>query len=157
MAEYYMTQAGYDKLRAELEHMEQVEMPEILERIATARAEGDLKENAEYHGARESQGMLEAKMNDLRYKLSVAEIVDESTIPTDIVAFGCTVRVKDLDYDEEESLTLVGAGEEDSSVGKIQVSSPLASGLLGKKVGEVAEVKVPAGLLRLEILEITRG
>lgn len=156
MAEFYMTQAGYDKLRAELEHMEHVEMPAILERIATARAEGDLRENAEYHGARESLGMLEAKMSEIRYKLSMAEIVDESTIPTDEVAFGCTVRLKDLDFDEEETLTLVGSGEEDSSQGKILATCPMALGLMGKKVGEIAEVDVPAGKLRFEILEISR-
>lgn len=156
MAEFYMTQSGYDKLRAELEQMEHVEMPAILERIATARAEGDLKENAEYHGARESQGMLEAKMSEIRYKLSMAEIIDESTIPTDEVAFGCTVRLRDLDFDDEETLTLVGSGEEDSSQGKILATSPMAMGLMGKKVGEIAEVEVPAGRLRFEILEISR-
>ncbi|MDO4583670.1 MAG: transcription elongation factor GreA [Planctomycetia bacterium] len=156
MAEFYMTQSGYDKLRAELEQMEHVEMPAILERIATARAEGDLRENAEYHGARESLGMLEAKMSEIRYKLSMAEIIDESTIPTDEVAFGCTVRLKDLDFDEEETLTLVGSGEEDSSQGKILATSPMAMGLMGKKVGEIAEVEVPAGRLRFEVLEISR-
>ena len=155
-ADIFMTQKGYDKLRAEVEHMEFVEMPVILDRIATARAEGDLSENAEYHGARESQGLLQAKINDLKYKLSMARIVDVSTLPKDEVCFGCTVRVYDMDYDEEDTYTLVGAGEEDSFNGKILVSSPLAMGLIGKKVGEVAEIEVPAGLLRLKIMEITR-
>lgn len=151
-----MTQAGYDKIRKELDHMEHDLMPDILERIAAARDEGDLSENAEYHGARESLALLEARMSELRYKLSVAEIVDSSNLPTDEVAFGCTVRVKDLDYDEEETLTLVGSGEEDTRNGRILATSPLACGLMGKKVGEIAEVNVPAGLLRFEILEITR-
>ena len=155
-AEIFMTQKGYDKLRAEVEHMEFVEMPVILERIATARAEGDLSENAEYHGARESQGLLQAKINELKYKLSMARIVDVSTLPKDEVCFGCTVRVFDTEYEEEETYTLVGAGEEDSLNGRILVSSPLAQGLLGKKVGEIAEIQVPAGLLKLKIMEITR-
>ena len=155
-AEIFMTQKGYDKLRAQVEHMEFVEMPVILDRIATARAEGDLSENAEYHGARESQGLLQAKINELKYKLSMATIVDPSTLPKDEVCFGCTVRVYDMDYDEEDTYTLVGAGEEDSTNGKILVSSPLAMGLIGKKVGEVAEIQVPAGLLRMKIMEITR-
>lgn len=156
MAEFYMTQKGYDKLRKELNHMEQVEMPAILDRLAAARAEGDLSENAEYHGARESQGLLEAKMGELRYKLTMAEIVDESTLPEGEIAFGATVRVKDLDYDEIETYTIVGAGEDDPSAGRILLTSPLAMGLIGKKVGEIAEVPVPVGILRLEILEITR-
>ena len=150
-----MTQKGYDKLRAEVQHMEFVEMPVILERIATARAEGDLSENAEYHGARESQGLLQAKINELKYKLSMAKIVDMSTLPKDEVCFGCTVRILDLDYDEEEVYTLVGAGEEDSTVGRILVSSPLAKGLLGKKVDDEVEIEVPAGTLRFKILDIS--
>lgn len=156
-SDIYMTQKGYDKLRAEVEHMEYVEMPIILERIATARAEGDLSENAEYHGARESQGLLQAKINELKYKLSMATIVDASTMPNDEVCFGCTVRLLDLDYDEEETYTLVGAGEDDSSEGKILVTSPLAQGILGKKEGDEVDVEVPMGTIRFRILEITRG
>ena len=155
MAEYYMTQAGYEKIRAELKELE-AKKPGIQERIAIARAEGDLSENAEYHGAREALALLEAKIGELRYKLSEAEIVDESTLPTDEIAFGSTVRVKDLDYDEEETLTLVGSGEENPSEGKILATSPLGAGLLGKKVGEIAEIQAPMGILRYEILEISR-
>ncbi len=154
-SDIFMTQKGYDKLRAEVQHMEFVEMPVILERIATARAEGDLSENAEYHGARESQGLLQAKINELKYKLSMAKIVDMSTLPQDEVCFGCTVRILDMDYDEEEVYTLVGAGEEDSTVGRILVSSPLAKGLLGKKVDDEVEIEVPAGTLRFKILDIS--
>ena len=95
-------------------------------------------------------------MSDLRYKLSVAEIVDESSFPTDEVAFGCSIRIRDLDYDEEEVLTLVGSGEENSAQGRILATCPLAVGLMGKKVGEKVEIEVPAGMLHLEILEITR-
>lgn len=149
-----MTRTGYDKLKAQLDQLENVEMPEITKRIAAARAEGDLKENAEYHGARESQGMLQAKINELKTKLTKATIVDQSKLPKDEVVFGCTVKVKDLDFGDTEEFTMVGAGEEDFDEGKINVTSPLAQGLIGKKVGEKAEVEVPAGTNRFEILEI---
>lgn len=149
-----MTRAGYEKIRTELAEMEDVQMPEITKRIAEARAEGDLKENAEYHGARESQGMLQAKINLLKSKLSKASIVDMSKLPKDEVVFGCTVKVKDLDFGDNEEFTMVGAGEEDIDEGKINVTSPLARGLISKKVGEIAEVEVPAGISKFEILEI---
>src|ERR1041384_6173125 len=123
-----MTRAGYNKIKAELNVLENEQMPEIEKRIATARAEGDLKENAEYHGARESQGMLQAKINLLRDKLSRARIVDASNLPKDEVVFGSTVVVKDLDFDDEETFILVGAGDEDYDAGKILITSPLAQG-----------------------------
>ncbi|QDU57066.1 transcription elongation factor GreA [Aeoliella mucimassa] len=149
-----MTRSGYEKIKAELDHMENELMPEIEKRIAEARAEGDLKENAEYHGARESQGMLQAKINLLKSKLQRADIVDTSKLPKDEVVFGCTVKVKDLDFGDSEEFTLVGEGDEDFDEGKINVASPLGQGLVGKKVGEVAEVEVPAGINRFEIQEI---
>jgi transcription elongation factor GreA len=149
-----MTRTGYDKLKAELAHMETVEMPKLAQRVAAARSEGDLSENAEYHGARESQGMLQAKINLLRDKLARASIVDPSRLPKGEVAFGSTVVVKDLDFGDEEIFTLVGAGEEDYDSGKILVTSPLAQGLLGKKIGEKVEIPVPAGTMKFEIVEI---
>jgi transcription elongation factor GreA len=149
-----MTRAGYEKLMAELKQMEEVDMPKIAERVAEARSAGDLKENAEYHGARESQGMLQAKINMLRDKLSRARLVDPSTLPKDEVVFGCTVVVKDLDFGDQEEFTLVGAGEEDYDAGKILITSPLAQGLVGKKIGEKAEIPVPAGTMKFEIIEI---
>lgn len=149
-----MTRAGYDKLKAELDQMENVEMPRLAQRVADARSEGDLSENAEYHGARESQGMLQAKINMLRDKLSRAQLVDLSKVPKDVVAFGSTVIVKDLDFGDEETFCLVGAGEEDYDAGKINVTSPLAQGLLHKKVGDKVEIPVPAGKMRFEIIEI---
>jgi transcription elongation factor GreA len=152
-----MTRAGYDKLKAELDHMDQVEMPKVAERIAEARSAGDLKENAEYHGARESQGMLQAKINLLRDKLSRAHIVDASTLPKGEVVFGVTVVVKDLDFGDTEEFTLVGAGEEDYDAGKILITSPLAQGLLGKKVGERASIQAPKGTMKFEIVEIRPG
>jgi transcription elongation factor GreA len=149
-----MTRSGYDKLRGELAELEHVQMPEIEKRIAAARAEGDLKENAEYHGARESQGLLQAKINLLKSKLASADIVDPATLPKDQVVFGAKVKVKDLDFGDTEEFTLVGAGEEDYDAGKILVTSPLAQGLLGKKIGDVASVDVPAGTNRFKILDI---
>ncbi len=149
-----MTRSGYDRIKAELYDFENEKMPEIEKRIAEARAEGDLKENAEYHGARESQGMLQAKINMLKDKLKRADIVDRSKLPKDEVVFGCTVVVKDLDFGDNEEFTMVGAGDEDFDAGKINITSPLAQGLVGKKVGDKAEIEVPAGTNRFEILEI---
>jgi transcription elongation factor GreA len=149
-----MTQEGYNKIKAEVEQLERVEMPVITEKIAEARAEGDLKENAEYHGQRERQGMLQAKINLLKSKLANATIVDTSKIPTDEVGFGAMVTVKDLDFDDEEDFTLVGAGEEDYDTGKILISSPIGQGLLGKKVGEVAEIEAPKGTIKFEVVSI---
>ncbi len=149
-----MTRTGYDKLKAELYDMENEQMPVIEKRIAAARAEGDLSENAEYHGARESQGMLQAKINLVKDKLGRAELIDPSTLPKDQVVFGVTVKVKDLDFGDTEEFTLVGAGEEDYDVGKILITSPLGQGLVGKKIGETAEIEVPAGINRFEILEL---
>jgi transcription elongation factor GreA len=149
-----MTRTGYDKIKADLDHLHSVEMPKILERIATARSEGDLSENAEYHGARESQGLLQARIDVLRDKLSRAILLDASQMPKGEVAFGSTVKVKDLVFDDEEEFTLVGAGEEDYDSGKILITSPLAQGLVGKKPGDRVEIAVPQGTLKFEVLEI---
>jgi transcription elongation factor GreA len=149
-----MTRAGYNKIKAEMDDLQNEKMPEIEKRIAAARAEGDLSENAEYHGARESQGMLMAKINLLREKLAHAAIMDTTKLPKDQVAFGSTIVVKDLDFGDEEEFTLVGAGEEDYDSGKINISSPLAQGFVGKKVGDEVEVEVPAGTNRFQIKAI---
>lgn len=149
-----MTRAGYDKIKAELDHLQHVEMPKVLERLATARAEGDLSENAEYHGARESQGLLAAKIAALQSKLSMAMIIEGAQFPKDEIGFGTRFRVRDLDLDEEEEFTLVGHGEEDFDQGKILVNSPLAQGFLGKKAGQQVEIQVPQGLLRFDIIEV---
>jgi transcription elongation factor GreA len=149
-----MTRAGYNKIKAELDVLQNEQMPEIEKRIATARAEGDLSENAEYHGARESQGLLQAKINLLTDKLARAAIMDNAKLPKDQVAFGCTIVVKDLKFGDTEEYTLVGAGEEDYDSGRINVASPLAQGFVGKKVGDKVEVEVPAGTNKFQILEI---
>jgi transcription elongation factor GreA len=149
-----MTREGYNKIKAEISRMENEEMPLIVQKIAEAREEGDLKENAEYHAQRENQGMLMAKINELRDKIARASIIDVSSLPKDEVVFGCTVTVEDVAYGDEEQFTLVGAGDEDYDSGKILVTSPFGQGLVGKKVGEVAEVDVPAGKLKFKILKI---
>ena len=149
-----MTRVGYEKIKAELDHLHSVELPKILERIAVARSEGDLGENAEYQYSQESRLLMEAKIRDLRDTLSRASFLDASQISTEVVSFGCTVVVKDLVFDDTEEFSLVGAGEDDPNNGKINVSSPLAQGLIGKKVGDRVEITVPQGLLKFEILEI---
>ncbi len=149
-----MTQEAYNKRREEIEQLENVEMPKIAERIAEARAEGDLKENAEYHAQREAQGMLQAKINELKSRLARATIVDPSKIPKDQVAFGATVTVMDIDLDEKEKITLVGDGDEDYDNGRYLITSPIGRGLLGKKKGEVAEIQVPKGIINFKVLEI---
>ncbi len=149
-----MTREGYNKIKAEIHRLENEVMPEITQKIADARAEGDLKENAEYHAQRENQGKLAAKIGQLKDKLVRASIVDVSQLPKDEVVFGCTVTVEDLAYGDEEEFTLVGAGEEDYDAGKILVTSPFGQGLVGKKVGQTAEIEVPAGTQKFKILKI---
>jgi transcription elongation factor GreA len=152
-----MSRDGYEKLKAELDRMQNTEMLAVTKRIAAARELGDLSENAEYHAAREDQGMLQARINALKDKLSRAYFVDKNNQNGDTVVFGARVRVKDLDALEEETFELVGPGDEDYNNNKILTSSPIGQGLIGKKRGEVAEIKVPMGTLRFEILEISFG
>ena len=149
-----MTQEGYNKIKQEVEFLESVEMPKIVEKIAIARGEGDLKENAEYHSQREAQGLLQAKINGLRSKLAMATIMDPTKMTRDEVGFGATVKVLDTDLDDEEDITLVGAGEEDYDAGRYLITSPIGQGLLGKKVGDVVEIQVPKGSLTFKVLEI---
>lgn len=149
-----MTKEAYERLRKEVEEMENVKMPAIAEKIAEARAEGDLKENAEYHAQREAQGMLQAKINDKKSRLSRALLIDPAKVPKDEIAFGATVTVMDLDLDDEEKITLVGDGDEDYDNGKYLITSPLGKGLLGKKVGEEVEIPVPKGTLKFKVIAI---
>lgn len=150
-----MTREAYDREKAEITRLENEEIPKIAEKIAAARAEGDLSENAEYHAQREAMGMLQAKVNLKRSKLARASIVDTSKLPKDEVVFGATVTVKDLDYGDEEQFTLVGAGDEDYDAGRYLITSPIGQGLLGKKKGNQVEIEVPKGKLRFEILDIS--
>src|SRR5438270_11472720 len=149
-----MTREGYEKEKARLERMRTVEMIEIAKRIADARAMGDLSENAEYHAAREDQGMLQARIDALGDKLARAYIVDPSSLPSDTVVFGTRVRIKNLDSGEFEVYELVGPGDEDYDNNKILTTSPRGQGLLGKKIGETVEIKVPRGTLRYQVVDI---
>jgi transcription elongation factor GreA len=149
-----MTRAGFNKIKTEMQRLENEELPRITEKIAEARAEGDLKENAEYHAQRENQGMVMAKINELKSKLASASIIDTASLPKDEVVFGCTVTVEDVAYGDEEKFTLVGAGEDDYNTGRILVTSPMGQGLLGKKVGQIAEIQAPAGTIKFKILKI---
>jgi len=148
-----ISRAGYDKLRDEIRQLEEVEMPQIAEKIAEARAEGDLSENAEYHGQREAQGLLDRKIKQLKIKLADCYIVDKSNVPKGVVAFGSRVTVQNLDDGDEESYELVGPGEEDYTAEPMRIltSSPIGQGLMGKKVGESVDVEIPSGKLRLEV------
>ncbi len=149
-----MTREGYNRMKAEIERLENEEMPRIAEKIADARAEGDLKENAEYHAQRENQGLMQAKINSLKYKLTKAHIIDTANLPKDQVAFGASVKVKDLTFGDEEEYTLVGAGDEDYEIGRILSSSPFGTALMGKKVGDMVEIQAPRGVMKYQVLAI---
>src|SRR5437868_10458145 len=149
-----ITREGYEKLKADLDRMQNSEMIEVAKRIASAREMGDLSENAEYHAAREDQGMLQARIDALKDKLARAYIVDQTSLPRDTVVFGTRVRIKNLDSGEFEVYELVGPGDEDYDNNKILTTSPRGQGLLGKKVGETVEIKVPRGILKYQIVEI---
>jgi transcription elongation factor GreA len=149
-----MTREGFEKLKAELAHLNDVKMLEVTKRVAAARDLGDLSENAEYHAAREEQGLLQAQIDVLRGKLARALLVDPNQLPKDEVAFGSRVKVVDLDVDEEETFELVGPGQDDPDRNRILTTSPIGQGLLGKKMGDVAEIQVPRGVLRFKVVEI---
>ena len=150
-----MTREGYDKLKAELDRYRSTDMIEITKRVATAREMGDLSENAEYHAAREDQGILQARINDISDRLARAVIVDTSTLPKGTIAFGSRVKVMDLDIDEEEVFELVGPGQENPDKGRILTSSPIGQGLIGKKKGDTVEIAVPRGTIHFKILDIS--
>jgi transcription elongation factor GreA len=150
-----MSREGYEKLKADLDRMQNGEMLEVAKRIAAAREHGDISENAEYHAAREDQGMLQARIDALRDKLGRAYLINKNHLPDGVVVFGARVKVKDLNTGDEETFELVGAGDEDYAQNKILITSPIGQGLVGKKCGDVAEIKVPRGVERLEIVEIS--
>tara|TARA_B100001093_G_scaffold518792_1_gene604984 strand:- start:6 stop:479 length:474 start_codon:yes stop_codon:yes gene_type:complete len=152
----YYTEEGLKKLKDELEHLKFVERPNISQQIAEARDKGDLSENAEYDAAKEAQGMLEMKIAKLEEMYSGARVIDESQLDTDKVLALSIVKIRNLNTKAEMTFTLVAETEADIKTGKISVNSPIGTGLLGKKVGEVAEIQVPAGLVKFEILHISR-
>jgi transcription elongation factor GreA len=149
-----MTRAAYDRKKVEVARMENEEVPSITAKIAEAREEGDLKENAEYHAQREALGMLQAKISLIKTEMGRASIVDMSKLPRDEVVFGVTVHVKDLDCGDQEEITLVGSGDEDYDAGKYLITSPIGQGLLSKKIGDKVSIDVPEGTLKFEILDI---
>lgn len=154
MEQVPITKEGYAALKKELERLKTVERPETIRSIETARAHGDLSENAEYLAAKERQSFLEGRIGELSYKLGNAKIIDPMTVPKDIVRFASRVRVENLDSSEEAEYMIVGPDEADIKQGKISVSSPLGSALLGKKPGDEAVLQAPGGKRVYEILEI---
>lgn len=155
MATTYMTAEGLQKLKDELHLLETVERPRVIAAIAEAREKGDLSENAEYDAAKEEQGVLESKIAMIKAKIMDARIIDETTIGTDEVQILTKVKVLNLKTNQEKIYQLVTEGEANVAEGKLATTTPIAKGLLGKKVGEIAEVVVPAGKLQFKILEIS--
>jgi transcription elongation factor GreA len=155
MATTYMTAEGLQKLKEELQYLESVERPRVIAAIAEAREKGDLSENAEYDAAKEEQGILESKIALIKSKLADARIIDENDVNTDEVQILTKVRVQNLKTGQEKVYQLVTEGEANILEGKIATTTPIAKGLMGKKVGDTAEVIVPAGKMEFKILEIS--
>jgi transcription elongation factor GreA len=151
----YFTKQGLQNLKDELNHLKNVERPNITKEIAEARDKGDLSENAEYDAAKEAQGMLEAKIVKLETQLSQARVLDESELDTSSVHLLTKVTIKNIENDAELTYAIVPESEADLMDKKISVESPIAKGLLGKKVGEIAEIEVPTGMMKFEIIDIT--
>jgi transcription elongation factor GreA len=149
-----MTPAGFKKIKDDLQNLLKVARPENIKAIAEARAHGDLSENAEYHAAKERQSFIAGKINELQSKIALANVIDPSTISQDTIAFGATVKVMDVDTDEEKEFILVGPEEADIKAGKISIHSPVAKSLIGKEVGDEVTIKAPAKTIEYEILEI---
>jgi transcription elongation factor GreA len=154
MAVTYMTEEGLKKLKEEIQQLETVERPRIIAAIAEAREKGDLSENAEYDAAKERQGMLEAKIAELKSLIASARIIDESKISTDEVQLLTKVTIRNLKNKAKATYTIVTETEANLREGKISVSTPIAKGLMGHKVGDKVEVQAPAGLMKFEILKI---
>lgn len=152
----YYTAEGLKKLREELDHLKSIERPKASQAIAEARDKGDLSENAEYDAAKEAQGLLELKIAKMEELLANARLIDESQLDTSKALVLSTVKIKNLANNMTMTYTLVAESEADLKTGKISVTSPIGKGLLGKSVGEVAEINVPNGTLKFEVLEITR-
>jgi transcription elongation factor GreA len=149
-----ITTQGYEALKKEVERLKTTKRPENIKSIEVARAHGDLSENAEYHAAKERQSFLEGKIGELSYRLGNAKIIDPATVSKDVVRFACKVLVENLDSEEEVEYMIVGPDEADIKKGKISVSSPLGSALLGKKPGDEAEIQAPGGKRVYEIIDI---
>jgi transcription elongation factor GreA len=157
MEKFPMTAAGYAALEAELRRLTAVERPRIIQAISEARSHGDLSENAEYHAAKEQQGLNEARIAEIEEKLGRAEIIDLSKISGDTVKFGATVTLVDEDTEEERSYQIVGEMESDVKAGRISIGSPMARALIGKRVGDSVEVATPRGARSYEITGLRFG
>lgn len=155
MSVNYMTQEGYKKLLADLNHLETVKRPEISRQIAEARDKGDLSENAEYDAAKEAQGLLEMRIGQLKDIVANARLLDESQLHTDTVQILNKVKIRNIKSNAEMQYMLVSETEANLKEGKLAVNTPIAKGLLGKKVGEVVEINVPSGIMSFEIVEIS--
>lgn len=149
-----MTLKGYNKLKEEIRYLKNVERPQIVEAIASARALGDLSENAEYHSAKERQGLVESRISDLEDKLSKAQVIDASNIKSDLIKFGATVEIVDNDSDMNSKFQIVGSDEADIKNGFLPITSPIARALIGKKVDDVVEVNTPNGLKSYTVLSV---
>lgn len=155
MAVTYMTEDGYKKLKEEINVLETVDRPAISKQIAEARDKGDLSENAEYDAAKEAQGLLEAKIANLKNLLASARLIDENAIGTDQVQIMNKVTIRNTKNDQKMTYTLVSESEANLKENKIAVNTPIAQGLMGKKAGDVVDIKVPSGIMSFEILEIS--
>ncbi len=155
MATNYMTEEGFKKMREELSILETVERPAISKLIAEARDKGDLSENAEYDAAKEAQGILEAKIAGIKNTLANARLINEGSIGTDVVQILNKVTIRNIKNKQEMTYTLVADSEANLKENKIAIGTPIAQGLLGKKVGDTAEIKVPSGIMNFEIVKIS--
>ncbi len=151
----YMSQEGYDKLRAQIKHLEEVERPEVIRQIQEARDKGDLSENAEYDAAKEAQGKPETKIAELKAMLAEAKIIDTSKVQTDTVQILSKVELKNVKTGQLMKYQIVSESEANLREGKISIGTPIAKGLLGKKAGEVAQITIPQGVIELEVVSIS--
>jgi transcription elongation factor GreA len=150
-----MTQAGFNKLEAELKNLKSVERPAVIEAISEARGHGDLKENAEYHAAKERQSFIEGRIKELEGVISAANIIDIASLSGDSVKFGATVKLADEDTGDEVQYQIVGPYESDADHGRISTTAPIAKGLMGKSVGDSVEIRTPKGAKFYEVLEVS--
>jgi transcription elongation factor GreA len=155
MAVIYMTEEGYNKILADIHYLETVKRPEISAQIAEARDKGDLSENAEYDAAKEAQGLMEAKLAQLKGQIANARLIDAKQVTTDVVQIMNKVKIKNISTGAVMTYTLVSDSEANLKEGKISVNTPVAKGLMGKKVGEKVEIRVPSGLMNFEIIDIS--
>lgn len=154
MDSFPITRKGKEKLEEELKKLKREDRPQVIQEIATARAHGDLSENAEYDAAKEKQSFIEGRISEIEDKLARAQVIDPSEIKSDTVKFGATVELLDLNTDEKKRYQIVGSEESDVKAGLLSIETPIAKALLNKKVGDVVTIRVPKGELELEVLSI---